>query len=95
MWRNWSGEQTCRPERLESPAEVEEVVAALERAGQAGRTVRVAGIGHSFSDLVPTDGQLLDLGRMDRVLDADPSSGLARVEAGITLRALNRRLAEL
>lgn len=95
MWRNWSGEQTCRPGRLERPGEVGDVVAALERAGQAGRTARVAGSGHSFSDLVPTDGHLLELGRMNRVLDADPARGLVRVEGGMTLRLLNRRLAEL
>ena len=95
MWRNWSGEQTCRPERLERPGDVGEVVAALERAAGAGRTVRVAGSGHSFEDLVPTDGHLLELGRMNRVLDADRARGLVRAEAGITLRALNRRLAEL
>ena len=95
MWRNWSGEQTCRPERVERPGDVSELVAALDRAAQAGATARVAGSGHSFSDLVPTDGHLLELGRMNRVLDVDPSRGLVRVEAGITLRALNRRLAEL
>jgi L-gulonolactone oxidase len=32
---------------------------------------------------------------MDRLLDADRESGLVRVEAGITIHALNRRLAEL
>jgi len=95
MWRNWSGEQTCRPVGFERPVGVAEVVAAVERAAAAGRTVRAAGSGHSFSDLVPTDGTLLDLARMDRVLDADRSSVLVRVEAGITLRALNERLGEL
>ena len=95
MWRNWSGEQTCHPAGLERPASVGDVARALERAAVAGRTVRVAGSGHSFTDLVPTDGSLLDLSRMDRVLDADRPSGLVRVEAGITLRALNKRLAEV
>jgi L-gulono-1,4-lactone dehydrogenase len=94
MWRNWSGEQVCRPALVERPGSVGEVSAALERAAAAARTVRVAGSGHSFTDLVPTDGHLLDLRRMDRVLDVDRAGGLARVEAGITLRALNERLAE-
>ena len=38
---------------------------------------------------------MVDLGAMDRVLDADTSSGLVSVEAGITLHALGKRLAEL
>jgi L-gulono-1,4-lactone dehydrogenase len=94
VWRNWSGEQACAPAALERPRTLAEVVAAVGRAAAAGRTVRVAGSGHSFSDLVPTDGTLLDLAGLDRVLDADPASGRVRVEAGIRLRALNERLAE-
>ena len=38
---------------------------------------------------------MVDLGAMDRVLDADTSSGLVSVEGGITLHALGKRLAEL
>jgi L-gulonolactone oxidase len=94
MWRNWAGDQVCRPAVVERPQAAAEVVAALERAAAARRTVRVAGSGHSFSDLVPTEGALLDLRGMDRVLDADPGARRVRVESGITLRALNDRLAE-
>ena len=43
---------------------------------------------------VPTDGTLVELGRLDRILDADPASGLVKAEAGITLAALNRGLQE-
>ena len=54
--------------------------------------MRVAGAGHSFTDAVLTDGTLLSLDRMDRVLDVDRSSGLVRVQAGITLGALSDEL---
>src|ERR671916_2455564 len=94
MWRNWSGEQVCEPARIERPADAGEIVAALERPQAAGRTVRVAGSGHSFTDLVPTDGTLLDTGDMDALLDVDRAGRRVRVEAGIRLRALNERLAE-
>jgi len=79
---------------VEHPSNGDEIAAALERAAGAGHTVRVAGAGHSFSELVPTDGALLVLDRMNRVLDVDRSSGLVRVEAGITVHALNRALAD-
>jgi L-gulonolactone oxidase len=95
MWRNWAGEVTSEPAESLRPGGVTEVAEAIVRAAAAGREVRVAGSGHSFTPLVPTDGTLLSLARMDRVLEADPSSGLVRVEAGITIRALNARLAEL
>jgi FAD-linked oxidoreductase len=54
--------------------------------------VRVAGAGHSFSAGAVTDGTLLSLDALARVLDADAASGLVRVEAGIRLRALSREL---
>lgn len=56
--------------------------------------MRVAGSGHSFNDIVATDGHLLSLTRMDRVLEADGERGVARVQAGITLRALGEALAD-
>jgi L-gulono-1,4-lactone dehydrogenase len=94
MWTNWAGDQQCEPVALERPAAVGEVVGAVERAVAAGRCVRVAGSGHSFTGAVLTDGALLSLDRMGALLDADPGTGLVRVEAGITLHALNQALAE-
>jgi L-gulonolactone oxidase len=93
VWRNWAGDERCAPAAVERPGSVAEIAAALERAAAAGQRVRVAGSGHSFSDLVCTDGRLLSLGRMDRVLDVDRASGRVRVEAGITIRALSAALA--
>jgi L-gulonolactone oxidase len=93
MWRNWAGDQRCAPAAIERPGGVGEIAAALERAAAAGQRVRVAGAGHSFTDAACTDGRMLSLERMDRVLDVDRASGLVRVEGGITLRALSAALA--
>lgn len=93
MWRNWAGDQQCAPAAIERPASTAEIAAALERAAAAGERVRVAGSGHSFTDAVCTDGRLLSLERMDRVLDVDRASGLVRVEGGITINALSAALA--
>ena len=90
MWTNWARERTCEPVAFERPRTTTEVAGAVRRAAEAGRTVRVAGAGHSFSDCVPTDGTLISLERMDRVLDADGER--VRVQAGITLNRLNREL---
>jgi L-gulono-1,4-lactone dehydrogenase len=88
QWRNWTGDQSCRPARFERPSTLDEVARAVTNANQ----VRVAGAGHSFTPAVLTDGTLLSLERMNRVLDVDRSSGLVRVEAGITLGALSDEL---
>jgi L-gulonolactone oxidase len=82
------------PVAIEHPKSAREVAGAVRRAAEAGRTVRAAGSGHSFSPCVPTDGTLVRLDRLDRILDADPASGLVKAEAGITLAALNRGLEE-
>ena len=93
MWQNWSGEQACVPAVIERPRSTAEVVDAVQRAAAAGQTVRVAGAGHSFTDAVLTDGMLLSLDRMSRVIDANPSTGRVRVQAGIRIHALSEALA--
>jgi L-gulono-1,4-lactone dehydrogenase len=94
-WRNWAGEERCRPAAIERPCSIAEIAAALERAAAQEQRVRVAGAGHSFSDIALTDGRLLKLERMSRLLDVDRASGLVRVQGGITIHALNARLAPL
>jgi L-gulono-1,4-lactone dehydrogenase len=84
MWSNWSRGQSCAPAEHVRPGSRAELAAAVTR----GRAVRVAGAGHSFSGGVPTDGTLLSLERLDRVLDVDRESGLVRAEAGVGLHRL-------
>jgi L-gulonolactone oxidase len=91
-WRNWAGDERCTPRAIERPASIEEVVAAVERAREEGLTVRVAGAGHSFSDIACSDGLMLKLDRLAGVMDVDRSSGLVRAQAGITIRELSARL---
>ena len=94
-WRNWARDQACRPAAIEHPATREEVAASVRRARDRGRSVKVAGAGHSFNEAALTDGVMLVLDRLTRVIDADCASGLVKVEAGISLRELNRRLDEV
>ncbi|HEX6457740.1 MAG TPA: D-arabinono-1,4-lactone oxidase [Thermoleophilaceae bacterium] len=91
-WRNWGRNVTCRPARLAHPRSANEVAFETQRAAVTGVPLRVAGSGHSFSGIAATDGHLLLLDRMNRVLDVDRAAGLVRVEPGITFRALNREL---
>ncbi|MEV6213327.1 D-arabinono-1,4-lactone oxidase [Nocardia sp. NPDC051833] len=88
-WRNFAGDQVCRPRTIEHPGTAAELTAVLERADARGETVRVAGSGHSFNDAVLTEGTMISLARMNRVLDIDSTSGLVRCEAGISLGALS------
>jgi FAD-linked oxidoreductase len=91
-WRNWAGDQRCLPARIASPASRGELVEEVKRGAAEGLTVRAVGAGHSFTDAACSGGLLLDLGRLDRVLDVDGGARLVKVEAGIGLRALNETL---
>jgi FAD-linked oxidoreductase len=92
-WRNWAGDERCRPARIERPGSIEELCAAIERARASGLRVRTAGSGHSFSDVACSDGSMLLLDRLAGVLDVDTASGLVRVQGGATIHELSRRLA--
>src|SRR4051812_76047 len=86
-WVNWSGSQRATPARFATPTSRHELA---EIVATAPGPIRVAGAGHSFSAGVVTDGTLLSLDALDRVLDV--GDGLVRVEAGIRLKALSREL---
>jgi L-gulono-1,4-lactone dehydrogenase len=88
IWKNWARDQRCAPERIERPASEEE----LARLVAGARRVKVAGAGHSFTDIACTDGLMLDLTRMNRVLRVEGDE--VTVEAGITIRELGPALAE-
>jgi L-gulono-1,4-lactone dehydrogenase len=90
-WTNWTGDQRCLPARIERPASRGELIESVKRAGDAG-TVRAVGAGHSFTAAACTGGVMLEVDRLDRVLDVDADARLARVEAGIGLRALNETI---
>jgi FAD-linked oxidoreductase len=88
-WRNWAGDQRCTPARRERPGSTEELLRLLAEPGR----LRVVGSGHSFSDIALTDSTMISLERMAGVLEVDRQSGLVRVQAGITIKALSRALA--
>jgi L-gulonolactone oxidase len=93
-WRNWAGDEGCRPRAIVHPGSVQEIAAAVGRAARDGLRVRVAGAGHSFSDIACSDGLLIVLDRFQGVLDVDRESGLVRVQGGTTIALLNACLAE-
>jgi L-gulono-1,4-lactone dehydrogenase len=94
-WRNWAGDQACRPAERVTPGNRDELASAVASAAEAGRKVSVAGSGHSFTEAALTDGTMIDIGALSGVIDADPASGLVRVGGGTILADLNRELHRL
>jgi FAD-linked oxidoreductase len=85
-WTNWASDQRCAPERIETPRSEEQLAQAVTGA----RRVRVAGSRHSFTDIACTDGVMIDMSAMRRVLSVEGNEVTA--EAGITLRELGEEL---
>ncbi|MFL5869633.1 MAG: D-arabinono-1,4-lactone oxidase [Solirubrobacterales bacterium] len=91
-WRNWAGDQRCRPVAIETPATREELAEVVHRAGERGLEVRPSASGHSFTEIALTDGIMVRFDRLNRILSADAEAGLVKAEGGIVLADLNRRL---
>ncbi len=93
-WTNWAGNQRCRPVAIERPRTEEEIAAVVRRAADEGQRVKVAGSGHSFTDIATTDGVLVDLAHLTGIVRFDAERSEVTVRAGTTLAVLNRLLAE-
>jgi FAD-linked oxidoreductase len=94
-WSNWAGNVRTQPVDIAHPSSTGEVQAIVAQAARDGHTVKAFGAGHSFTPIAATEGVALHLDRMNRVLDHDTTTGLVRVQAGISLRELNPRLKAL
>ncbi len=75
-----------------APGPLTQLAEVVAHAGQRDLKVRAVGSGHSFSDIACTEGILVSLDRLAGLLEVDRASGLVRVQAGITIRELSRRL---
>lgn len=94
MWRNWAGNQSMAPAAVAHPRSVDEVSQLVKQAAAAGRRVKAIGHGHSFTAIGLTDGVLVQLDRLDRLIAVDAATGRVVVQGGLPLRRLNALLAE-
>ena len=94
-WRNWAGDQRCAPVSVEHPANREQLAEIVRDAAARDLPVRASGSGHSFTDIALTDGVMVRCDRLNRVLSVDVERGLVKVEAGIVLHELTRKLDDL
>jgi L-gulonolactone oxidase len=86
--RNYGKTWTFRPSELRYPQSAEELRALVASA----KKVRVMGSRHSWSKSIVTDGTLVSLDRMNRLVSVDKENLRVTVQAGIKLRDLNARL---
>lgn len=82
-WQNWSGYRHCLPGARVAPNTVDEMAEFLKLAKT---TVRPVGAGHSFTELVPTDGGILvSLRNFSGLLSHDAAALTATFGSGTRL----------
>lgn len=95
LWRNWSGLEEAVPRHIETPSSVDEVVDVVRRAGQAGRTVKMTGTGHSFTGIAAPEHTLLRPEAMSGVVEVEREAMTVTARAGTPLKDLNLVLERL
>ncbi|WP_258104666.1 D-arabinono-1,4-lactone oxidase [Marinoscillum sp. MHG1-6] len=93
VYRNWSGSFQFKYQKLHQPTSESEIVAVVRQATNSRQKVKVVGSGHSCSQIAKADDAILiSLKNYNRILEADPSSGLVKAQSGIILRDLCKQL---
>lgn len=77
--RNWAGNYRYRASELFIPAGVEEI----QEVVAGSRRVKALGSRHSFNGIADTEGTMLSLERLNRVVGLDRTNGRVTVEGGI------------
>jgi xylitol oxidase len=88
--RNWAGNLAYRARRLIEPRSVEE----LQSIVRASDRLRALGSRHSFNDIADTDGDLVALASLPRVLEIDRSASTVTVDGGVRYGELAQPLNE-
>jgi FAD-linked oxidoreductase len=88
-WTNWGRSVEADPARVEHPVSTADVQRIVRDAAAAGLKVKAVGASHSFTAIAATDGVVLRLDRMSRILAYDSATARVRVQAGISLHDLN------
>lgn len=88
--QDWTGKYHGRPCAVARPANTEEVAACVRLAAAHGTPIVPVSGNTGLTGATFTDGGLMiSLERMNRILDLNPATRTARVEAGVILSALH------
>ncbi|KIM41903.1 hypothetical protein M413DRAFT_445112 [Hebeloma cylindrosporum] len=91
---NWGQTFTCTPSAIFEPENEFQCELVLELARREGKTLRMAGVGHSPSDLACTDELMLRTTKLNRVLEVNTEKRYVVAQGGITLNDLHVQLSK-
>jgi hypothetical protein len=90
--RNYDGGITASPAQLVSPRTVAEIQSILRGAGQYPSPVRAMGSYHSLTPCASSEGTIIDMSGMQRILAIDREKMTFTAEAGLQFIAASRVL---
>lgn len=93
-WTNWGRNLSANPTKIWHPKNLAELKKIVIEAQTLGINVHAYGAGHSWSNLVPTVGYLINTSNISSLLEVDHEKNQVRVEAGMPLHRLNEVLLE-
>ncbi len=94
-WTNWAGTEAAEPDRVVTPSSVEEVIAEVDRARTARRTVKMVGTGHSFTAISAPVDTMIRPNSFAGIVSVDIDAMTATVLAGTPLHRVNTELGRL
>lgn len=94
-WRNWAGLTTVTPTEIRTPRDVDDVVAAVNRACERRTTVKMPGTGHSFTGIAAPEGIMLSPAHLTGIVAVDRAAMTVTALAGTPLEVLNAGLEAL
>lgn len=83
MERNWAGNVVFSSAHAHGPRSIDELRQVVSSAANQGRRVHAVGSAHSFSTVADTDGDLVSMRALDRVVAIDRDAMTVTLEAGI------------
>lgn len=69
VFQNWGRTFRCRPSSVFRPSTEHQLELIVELARREKQTVRAVGIGHSPSDLACTSGYMIQMHRLDEIIE--------------------------
>ena len=81
--RNYDGSITSNPRELVAPESVEEIQAILRNTDRYPSPVRAMGSYHSLTPCASSDGTMIDMSKMTRVINIDKAGGNFTAQAGL------------
>ena len=82
---NYDGSITMSPRQVVRPTTVEEIQSVLRDSARFPGPVRAMGSGHSLTPCVATDGTIIDMKGMNRVLDINETDRTITAQAGLQI----------